>query len=124
MNNLYIQATKSTPEIDFNHETNRLIIKGESYPENSFKFYEPIFEWIEEFIKQVDSKVTVEISLIYLNTSSTKSIMNLLDILEECHSNGKDIVVNWYYDPENELSYEIALDFKDYLEIEFNIISQ
>lgn len=41
---LCIDGSKSTPQIDFNPETNQLRIKGQSYPENAYKFYEPIFQ--------------------------------------------------------------------------------
>lgn len=125
MKNLRIEGTKSTPEIDFNAEKNRMIIEGQSYPENSFKFYDPIFQWIEEYIKTAsEQNVLFEINLSYLNTSSAKSIMYILDILEEAYLAGKNIQINWYYDEENELSYEIAEDFMDTLEIPFNLISQ
>ena len=125
MEKLFIEATSSTPKIDFDPNNNKLVIEGESYPENSFEFYEPIFDWLEEYFEEVGSeKVEVEMSIAYLNTSSTKSVMFILDILEEAYLDGQEIELNWYYDPENELSYEIAEDFMDYLELPFNLISK
>ena len=43
MSNLYIEQTKSTPRIQFEADSNKLRIEGQSYPENAFKFYEPVF---------------------------------------------------------------------------------
>ena len=43
MDNYYIEETKSSPEIEYIPAKNKLIIKGESYPEDSFAFYKPIF---------------------------------------------------------------------------------
>jgi hypothetical protein len=48
--------------------------------------------------------------------------MNLLDIAEEGYQNEKNISIDWYYEEDNEHSYELALDFKEYLELPFNII--
>jgi hypothetical protein len=121
MEELYIEATKSSPEIIFNPENLTLTIKGESYPENSFVFYKPIFELVENVINQNNNfKLIIIVS--YLNTSSTKSFMNLLDIAEEGYQNEKNISIDWYYEEDNEHSYELALDFKEYLELPFNII--
>lgn len=123
MDSLFIEATKSSPEIDFDPEDNLLVIKGESYPENSFEFYQPIFDWLEDYTAELeDEEVIVEMSLSYLNTSSTKSIMFVLDILEEAYLDGADVKIHWYYDEDNELSYEIAEDFMDYLELPFELL--
>ncbi|MGM0370242.1 MAG: DUF1987 domain-containing protein [Bacillota bacterium] len=123
MERLFIEATKSSPEIDFDPELNVLVIKGESYPEDSFGFYEPIFEWLEDYVEQLEQEeVRVEVSLSYLNTSSTKSVMFILDILEEAYLDGVDVKVNWYYDEDNELAYEMAEDFMDYLELPFELL--
>lgn len=126
MKKLYIEPTKSTPEIDFDPEKNILSIKGESYPENSFEFYNPIFEWLENYFNNLpnDEKVVFKFDISYLNTSSTKSIMFILDILEEAYENNKNIIINWYYDEDNEFSYEIAESFMEDLNIPFNMIKK
>ena len=66
-------------------------------------------------------KFKLEVKVSYLNTSSTKSFMNLLDILEEGYQNGKEVKVDWYYEEDNEHAYELALEFTDYLELPFDI---
>ncbi len=58
---LFIEKTKSTPEIYFDPNQNKLKIKGQSYPENSFKFYEPVLFWLDEYLAQVEQAVLVEI---------------------------------------------------------------
>lgn len=121
MKPINIEATKSSPEIKFNPDNRELKIKGESYPEDSFSFYKKIFELLEDAKDEFD-EFTIEIEVTYLNTSSTKSFMNILDILEEGYKNGKDFKVKWYYEEDNEHAYELALDFRSYLELPFNII--
>ena len=48
---LEIEATSSTPRIGYEDETHTLSISGESYPENSFEFYAPVFEWLTKTLE-------------------------------------------------------------------------
>ncbi len=123
MEPINIEATKSSPEIKFKPEDKVLKIKGESYPEDSFSFYKKIFDLLED-VKEEYEEFTIEIEVSYLNTSSTKSFMNLLDIAEEGYQDGNDFSVDWYYKEDNEHAYELALDFQSYLELPFNIIAK
>ncbi|WHH58518.1 DUF1987 domain-containing protein [Petroclostridium sp. X23] len=124
MDKLYIEQTKGTPQVDFNPDTGILILKGQSYPENAFKFYEPIFKWTEEFLEQVHGQITIEIdfSLPYINSSSSKCIMMLLDKFEDAFNEGKKVTINWYYDEDNESSFECAEEFKEDLTLPFYIL--
>lgn len=126
MEKLYIEQTKSTPLIDFDHKENKLILKGQSYPENSFKFYQPIFQWIDYYIENIDVEaiIEIELNLPYINTSSTKCIMTIIEKFEEAYVNGKKIIINWYYDIDNDVELECAEEFKEDVSLPFNIISQ
>ena len=123
MEALFIEKTKSTPEIHFDPVGGQLSIKGQSYPENSFKFYEPVFAWMDEYLLQVEQEVVVEIyfHMPYINTSSSKCLMMLLDKLNEAFRKGKKIGVLWYYDLENETALECAEDFKDEMSLPFEL---
>lgn len=125
MDRLFIEQTKGTPQIDFDPISNTLKIKGQSYPENAFKFYEPIFKWVDEYFVQAEGEISIEIDfeLPYINSSSSKCIMMLLDKFEEAHNDGKKVQLNWYYDEENESGLECAEEFKEDLALTFNIIS-
>lgn len=125
METLIIEQTKSTPQVDFNAENRLLMLKGESYPENSFKFYEPILNWLDEFFAEIadDGEIKLEMSLPYINTSSSKCVLMMLEKLEEAKDNGRNIVVNWYYEEDNESEMECAEDFKEFVELEFNLIA-
>jgi len=126
MENLQIEATKSSPKIDFNAQTNILSIVGESYPENTTQFYEKIFQWIEEFLENIKTEeVTFNIELIYFNSSSSKVLMDLFDTLEEASEEDKNIVVNWIYDEENEASLEYGEEFAEDIEsLTFNLVEK
>jgi len=126
METLNIPAKKSSPEINFDAQTNILSLVGESYPENTTLFYEPIFTWLEEFIENLQTQeVVFNIELIYFNSSSSKVLMDLFDILEEASEDDKNIVVNWIYDEENEASLEYGEEFAEDMEsLTFNLVEK
>ncbi len=126
MQNLNIPATKSSPEINFDAQTNILSIVGESYPENTTLFYESVFTWLDEFIENLETQeVAFNIELVYFNSSSSKVLMDLFDILEEASEDDKNIVVNWIYEEENEASLEYGEEFAEDMEsLTFNLVEK
>jgi len=125
MDKLIVEATRSSPAIAFDAETRQVRICGESYPENAAAFYAPVFAWLNAFIAGLEPAATVEIDLeiLYLNSSSTKIMLNLLDLLEQAAQDGIQITVNWRYDPENESMLECGQDFSEELEaLTFNLV--
>lgn len=93
MNSLIIQQTDSTPEISFSQK-GKIEITGRSLPEDVHKFYDPLIEWVKKLTVE---KVNVDLKLEYLNTSSTKKLLNLLISLDE-NTNVNEINVRWYYE--------------------------
>jgi Domain of unknown function (DUF1987). len=125
MNNLLIEKTQSTPTIQFDMVSNVLKISGESFPENTAKFYSPVLEWLRGYIEQLDSatEVTMEFDIIYFNSSTSKIFMTIFDMLESAVENGKKVCVNWRYDEKNETAFECGEEFKEDLDVlPFNLI--
>jgi hypothetical protein len=124
MENLIIKATKSSPAIHLDAQTRILEITGESYPENAAKFYAPIFEWIDLFFRQKNGPpVTVNITLHYFNSSSSKILMDIFDRFEKAQADGTPIIVNWRYHEENDTAVECGEEFKEGIEcIAFNMV--
>lgn len=115
---IILSATQSTPAVIATPavpETGEglLEMRGDSYPENSFEFFSPIFNWVEAFLKSSEKPIRVELHLLYLNTSSVKAMMDIFDLLEEAFGEGKKVSVNWYYDNDNERIAELAEEFKE-----------
>lgn len=124
MKNLDIEATKYTPEIKFNADEKTLSIVGKSYPENTFEYYKPVINWVEEFLKTIsDEKVLVNLDLEYLNSSSLKAYFDLFDILESAHEKGKSIEIKWIYDEDNDIAEETGEDFiEDFEELNIELV--
>ena len=120
MENLQIEETKYTPQIDMNIN-GEINIKGKSYPENTFEFYTPVMEWISSYFDLGNKALTLNMEITYFNSSSSKLFFDLLDLLEE--NNSEEIIINWIYDEENESALEAGEDFKDDFEnLNFNLV--
>jgi len=124
MNKLLIGATKSSPKVSLDAETGLLEIEGKSYPENASKFYAPIFDWIKEYLKgPVAGSIQLNLEIIYLNSSSSKILLNLFDMLDDAARRGHEIVINWRYHEENETAFECGEEFAEELTTaKFNLV--
>jgi hypothetical protein len=122
MDNIYIEATATSPEIDFRFDQRLLSMKGESYPENAAAFYAPIVEQLRNFLAtQEQASITTNIALAYFNSSSTKMLFSIFDALDQAAQAGNRIEVNWYHDEEDETIFEFGEELKaDFTSIVFN----
>ncbi|MCB1316537.1 MAG: DUF1987 domain-containing protein [Leptospiraceae bacterium] len=112
MNRLHIKRTEYTPLVDFNRETLRLVLAGDSYPENTFEFYAPVLGYIEDLLRS-DIKGTIQFQfrLNYYNSSTSKILFDLFDLLDEARTRGKAVHIDWLYDERNEVMREAGAEF-------------
>lgn len=122
MEDLTIPATPSSPRVEFTTATGVLRLSGESYPEHSLDFYRPILRTAAAYLAEADRPFTLEVGLTYLNTSSIKSLMDLMDAMEEAHRRGRPVTLTWFYDPDNERALELAEEFKEDLTLPFFLV--
>lgn len=119
MDNFYIAATTTSPEVDFRFEQNVLAIRGESYPENAAAFYAPLIERLRTYLASCNEvSITVDVTLTYFNSSSTKMLFSVFDALDEAASSGNHVLVNWFRDAED----ETILEFGEELQADFTAI--
>jgi hypothetical protein len=110
MENLTLSETSYTPAINLDVQ-GTISFVGPSYPENTFEFYKPVMQWLENYFKKTDNALTtVNLEIIYLNSSSTKLFFDLFDLLDEASSK-LDIQINWFYDADNDSALEAGEDF-------------
>jgi len=106
MKTLQLQPTEYTPLIILDPINYRFTFRGESYPENTFEFYEPILEWFRDFLSQKKDMI-LEMELTYLNSSSLKSFYDIFEFLNvHAKENGSRVIIQWIYDEENDIALE------------------
>ncbi len=124
MTDLNIKGTQSAPAVVTNWENGTLELRGDSYPENSFEFFAPIVGWVEDFLANSTKPLRLELRLLYLNTSSVKTMMDIFDTLEEAHEKGRVVAVCWYYDGDNGRIADLAEEFKEDCTFPFEIVRE
>lgn len=122
MDNLILAKTTSTPAVNFDAATGLLELTGESYPENSFEFFKPLLDWVQSFLSGTSLAIKLQIGLTYMNTSSIKSMMDLLDLLEDAHATSREVTVTWLYDEENDRALEMAEEFREEVTLPFFVV--
>jgi len=125
MENLNIQGSHGTyfvPSVKFNARTGICELAGESYLEETIKFYDKLLRWIDQYIKDTGSPITFNIKLTYFNTSSSRAILDILVMLRNYEENGGKVVINWFYD---EKDIDMQEEIEDYMlesEMDINMI--
>jgi hypothetical protein len=112
MERLLIEATKYTPQIILDASKGLLEMRGKSYPENTFEFYQPVLSWIERYFQDPLPDTLLQMEIIYFNSSSSKLFFDLFDLLET-YREKSHITIEWIYDPENESALEAGEDFME-----------
>ncbi|MDW3204867.1 MAG: SiaC family regulatory phosphoprotein [Alphaproteobacteria bacterium] len=119
-----IEGTRSSPAVDCDPNKRVIHLSGESYPENTFDFYRPIIAWLDAVLDDGSNQaVTLEIALSYLNTGSIKSMMDMLDRMDEAHDTGIEVSVIWRCDPENERIVELAEELLEDVSLPYDIVT-
>ncbi|MFN0050155.1 MAG: DUF1987 domain-containing protein [Cytophagales bacterium] len=122
MEKLILEPKNKTPRLDFDHITGKMVVTGVSSAENSLEFYRPILAWIEDYKLSPHTDTTVDINYKYFNTSSAKCILDMLERFVQLKSAKTNLVINWYYEKDDEEMYDAGVNFSDILETTFNLI--
>ncbi len=132
MENLYIEPTEFSPRILFDTNAKKFELQGISRPEDVIAFYESVLYKIEGYIQKVISEVTdfktfefnLKFDLEYMNSASSKYILQILDHFKQLFSKGAKINVDWYYEDIDDQIFEDGEDLSDVIKIPFNLISR
>jgi hypothetical protein len=115
MENLHVHISPELsyyPIINFYYETGLCEISGESYMEETYKFYEPVINWLRKYVTE-NRPVNLIVKLTYFNTSSSRFILEILLILKRHKENGRKVEVTWYYKSDDP---DILSEIKDFME--------
>ena len=123
MKDLKIEATYKSPLVELNRN-GQMAIRGRSIPENSMGFYQPIFNWIEEYGTRPSEKTTLNVMLEYINTSSSKCILDMLKGFEKIKRQGHEVSVMWHYKEEDFEMLEAGQDYGTIINVDFSFIEE
>ena len=81
------------------------------------EFYGRVFAALDAYLEQLGTgSCRFDFELIYLNSSSAKAIMMLMDKLDAAAKDGASVDIFWYYDTEDDTMQELGEEFGEDLE--------
>jgi len=123
MEGYFIRSSKVTPSIYFNPKKGLIDMRGKSSPENPLAFYNYLLSSLDSYSKSETGSFTANMAFEYFNTSSSKCLFLFLKKLNTIQQLGRKVIVNWYYEIEDEDMREAGEDFSEFFNYEFNFIS-
>jgi len=122
MENFILEPTEKTLKIIFDAEKGIFEMEGASYSENTWQFFQSLNIWLRRYIAEVGNPITLNLKINYLNSTSTKYLMDFLVILEEFYENGGKVKVRWYYEEGDDIQ-EMGEDFAEDLNLPLDLIA-
>jgi hypothetical protein len=121
MEKLIIEGTRKTPSVNLN-PSGLLRIEGRSIPEDTRIFYKSIKLWIEEYLRSPAELTTFDIAFEYLNSGTSKYMVEILTLLRELVQNGHKLKINWYYEDGDDDILERGEYFSSILDLPISLI--
>ena len=121
MRNLELTPKFNTPSVDFNAGSGYLLMKGRSIPEDPEKFYEPILEWLDEYFRDTRQETVLEFRLEYVNSGTSKYILELLRRLQKLSKKGRQIRIIWCFETDDESIEDLGEHYKQTVDIPMEI---
>lgn len=113
MRELIVEQTQKTPQIDLNQVTGDLIFAGKSIPENAAKIYEPVLDWVKEYILKANPTTNLRLNLEYYNTATSIWLTKIIKALIQIKEPGYTLIIHLYLTIEDFDEIDDFNDIKD-----------
>lgn len=123
MKKLVFEPTNETPKVILDKDNGVFEFSGSSLPEDVIAFYKPIIKWFETYINEPNELTTIVFNFEYYNTSSSKMVLRLLEMLKDMHRKGKNVEIHWHHLEDDEDMIEAGEDYSENIRIPFKFIA-
>lgn len=122
LSKIEILPTDNTPNILMDPD-GFIKIKGKGMVLDNSKNFEKIAGWIDKYIADPADITYVSICMEYLNSYCTTKLITILKKISNVVFQDKKLVVNWYYEEDDEDILERGEHISESFNIPFNFIS-
>ncbi len=119
MDRLYIAPTDYTPKVLLDPKSGVFEISGCSLPDDTLKFYMPIIQWTEHYAQHPNPQTVFVIALDFVNSSSSKMLIDLLFTLQKITQKGGEVELHWKYDAQDDVIETIGICIQESTNIPF-----
>ena len=122
MESIRIEKTQKAPL--FILKDGYIRLSGRSIPQNARQLYKICFDWVDQYIQEPARETKVDLFFEYIDTSSIRCVVDILTKLSRIPENShKRIEINWYYEKDDEDSFDLGAYIQAHLKVPFNIIA-
>lgn len=108
-----VEKTNKTPEISFDLNKGTFNIYGALFPENSERFFKPLFTYAKEYLQNPNKETKLDVFIYYINTSSSKQLYEFIKLFND-NKEKTEITVNWIYDEDDDDMLETGEEFDSF----------
>lgn len=119
--NLYIKGSYDKPEVILDSYKRKFKIEGRSIPENAVDFYQPIFHWFDDYVKNPNTLTIFEFKFEYINTHSRQQVMKIFYYIKRLMKISKT-EIRWYYIKNDSDMLELGKRLKDLSDVDVSFI--
>jgi hypothetical protein len=106
------------PDLILDKENGIFEIKGASLPENGVEFYQPVLDFLDEYVLEPQPTTIFVFNLTFFNVSSSKMFLYILFKLQELRKAGNNVMITWCYN--NKSIHNDGKDFEQMCKIPFH----
>jgi hypothetical protein len=117
---LQIEKTRYTPHILLREGD--ILFEGRSVLNDPYLLYQPVYDWIKQYVRENPSTTHIDLKFEYINTSSMKWVFEILRIFLEKPDLKDKLIINWYYEEGDEDMRELGEILKSFLNSSFRLI--
>ncbi|MBA7536587.1 hypothetical protein ES705_28851 [subsurface metagenome] len=119
MENLEIDPTNNTPHVILDAGNGRIYLSGRSIPEDADVFYCKIFNWIDQYYGETSGETEIEFKLEYINSGSSKYILELLREALRLTGDNRITRVIWCFERDDESIEELGEHYDTTIDLPF-----
>ncbi|MGM0550803.1 MAG: DUF1987 domain-containing protein [Bacteroidota bacterium] len=133
MNTLFLEPTEYSPRVKFTPDEHCLEITGISRPEDVIGFYEPLLQRINQYLSMLeeldeetrkDIIITLVFDLEYINSASSKYLLQVISHFKQLLDKGMEVEVYWYYEDPDDQILEDGEDLSEVLKVPFRFVTR
>lgn len=96
LTDLIVEKTSKTPRIELKYGSGEVSLTGRSLPENAARTYEPVMNWVANYVIQPQPVTNLRLNIEYFNTSSSLWISKIVKTLTRINNPDYRLMVHIY----------------------------
>jgi len=113
LTDLIIEKTPKTPQIELKYNSGELSMTGRSLPENASRIYEPVLNWVNNYVIQPQPVTNLRLNVEYFNTSSLLWISKIVRTLTRINNPDYRFIVHIYIPLEEYDDMKLSSDVRE-----------